>query len=140
MTEYGRVSALLIFAEKYYSKKKFKHAMRVANYAAEAAYDSHYVKPEEAFVVGLAHDLIEDTDCPQDELNVILGDAAFSSVCILTKGDDTPYEDYIHEVLDSCDKVAIHVKRADMKDHMAQIDTLTDKLRDKYLPILHYFL
>lgn len=35
---------------------------------------------------------------------------------------------------------AYWVKLADMKDHLAQTDTLTDKLKDKYLTALPYLL
>ena len=50
------------------------------------------------------------------------------------------YEDYIHKILDAKDDYAFIVKQADMKDHMTLTDTLTEKLRDKYIPVLHYFL
>ena len=50
------------------------------------------------------------------------------------------YDEYIHSILDSGDKLAILVKRADMKDHFMQAETLTDKLRDKYLPVVGLFL
>ena len=32
------------------------------------------------------------------------------------------------------------VKIADMKDHLAQTDTLTDKLKEKYIEALPYLL
>ena len=37
-------------------------------------------------------------------------------------------------------KCAWWVKIADMKDHLAQRDTLTEKLRDKYLEALPHLL
>lgn len=135
-----RIPKIMTFAEKYYPAKKFKHALRVACYAADAAREHTCVDPVKAFITGLAHDLIEDTDCPQDEFKKIVGSQIFTTVLTLTKSDDEEYQDYIHRVLDSKDSLAILVKRADMKDHMAQLDTLTDKLRDKYLPVLHLFL
>ena len=49
-------------------------------------------------------------------------------------------DELIHSILDSGDKLAILVKRADMKDHFMQTETLTDKLRDKYLPVVGLFL
>ena len=133
----GRVMAL---AEQYYPKKKFNHAMRVAAYAFEAAQHDDRVDINDAYAVAIAHDLIEDTECPQEVLQEVIGYDLFSSVLILTKSDLTSYEDYIKDVVFSGDYTAILVKRADMKDHMTQTETLTDKLRDKYLPVLHYFL
>ena len=84
--------------------------------------------------------MIEDTDCPQDKLQEILGTDLFSAVVILTKDDKDDYDEYIHSILDSGDKLAILVKRADMKDHFMQTETLTEKLRDKYLPVVGLFL
>ena len=125
---------------KYYPKKKMAHALRVAEYAYKAAKDITLISPYDAYLVGLAHDLIEDTDCPQDKLQEILGTDLFSAVVILTKDDKDDYDEYIHSILDSGDKLAILVKRADMKDHFMQTETLTEKLRDKYLPVVGLFL
>ena len=125
---------------KYYPKKKMAHALRVAEYAYKAAKDITLVSPYDAYLVVLAHDLIEDTDCPQDKLQEILGTDLFSAVVILTKDDKDDYDEYIHSILDSGDKLAILVKRADMKDHFMQTETLTEKLRDKYLLVVGLFL
>ena len=131
---------LIPLCMEYYPKKKMAHALRVAGYAYEEAKETHSVSPYDAYIVGLAHDLIEDTDCPQDKLQEILGTDLFSAVVILTKDDKDDYNKYIYSILDSGDKLAILVKRADMKDHFMQTETLTEKLKDKYLPVVGLFL
>ena len=131
---------LIPLCMEYYPKKKMSHAIRVADYAYEAAKETSSVSPYDAYLVGLAHDLIEDTDCPQDKLQEILGTDLFSAVVILTKDDKEDYKKYIYSILDSGDKLAILVKRADMKDHFMQTETLTEKLRNKYLPVVGLFL
>ena len=136
----AEISEVMLFCEKYYSKKKFLHALRVAAFALDKAEHDDRVDSKDAFIVGLCHDLIEDTDCSQDQLQMLIGIDLFSSVCILTKNDTESYQDYIIDVIYSNDPLAILVKGADMKDHMSQLDTLTDKLKEKYLPVLHYFL
>ena len=136
----AEISEVMLFCEKYYSKKKFLHALRVAAFALDKAEHDDRIDSKDAFIVGLCHDLIEDTDCPQDKLQEILGTDLFSAVVILTKDDKDDYDEYIHSILDSGDKLAILVKRADMKDHFMQTETLTEKLRDKYLPVVGLFL
>ena len=131
---------LISLCLEYYPKKKMAHALRVAEYAYKAAKDITVISSYDAYLVGLAHDLIEDTDCPQNQLQEILGTDLFSTVVILTKDDKDDYDKYIHSILDSGDKLAILVKRADMKDHFMQTETLTDKLRNKYLPVVGLFL
>ena len=134
----AEISEVMLFCEKYYSKKKFLHALRVAAFALDKAEHDDRVDSKDAFIVGLCHDLIEDTDCSQDQLQMLIGIDLFSSVCILTKSDTESYQDYIIDVIYSNDPLAILVKGADMKDHMSQLDTLTDKLKEKYLPFLHF--
>ena len=57
-----RLDRLMDLAEKWYSKKKFSHAMRVAGYANAMAMHDDRVDPLDAYVVAIAHDLIEDTN------------------------------------------------------------------------------
>lgn len=135
-----RLDRLMDLAEKWYSKKKFSHAMRVAGYANAMAIHDDRVDPLDAYVVAIAHDLIEDTNCPQEQLAEILGYDLFSSVLLLTKCDTISYHDYILDIVASDDDVAYLVKKADMKDHLTQVDTLSDKLKEKYLPEIHYFI
>lgn len=124
-------------AKTYYSKKDFDHAMRVAGYSY--AYD--YASGDTySFIVGILHDILENTDCSEEQLISCVGENLASTIHILTKSDDETYEEYIKSIFDSRDELAILVKRADMKDHLTQLDTLTDKLRDKYISVMKYFL
>lgn len=134
---------LVMIAEKWYNPKKFAHAMRVAAMAHEMAlYDSRMDSPRDAALVGLAHDLLEDTQIPMEVVSDFLSGEQFAAVMLLTKADDQSYDNYIKEILRNRDEspLAYLVKRADMKDHIAHMDTLTDKLRDKYLPHLAAFM
>lgn len=133
-------SSVFVTARRYYSKKNFDHAIRVTNYVTENA-----VIPEElrnsCIALALAHDLWEDTNCPLDEF----GDKKFSkALSLLTKPKDQPYVEYIKNIKEHCTEdwglCAWYVKLADMKDHLMQTETLTDKLKEKYLSALPYLL
>jgi (p)ppGpp synthase/HD superfamily hydrolase len=136
----------LELAEKAYPKKKLQHAIRVANYAVQIAeLDSRcetrtYLNTNYVFVVAILHDIVEDTEVPlgyiQNEFDVYVSEA----VELLTKPEDVEYKDYIENLVQSGDILAYWVKKADMKDHMAQTATLTEKLVNKYAPVLHYFI
>lgn len=134
-----KVNKLFNLAVQYYPKKKLAHALRVAEYATAKA-SALKMDITKTYIIALAHDLLEDTDCSREVLMSILGIDSYNSVDLLTKDRQETYEDYIHRILDSGDGYAFIVKQADMKDHMTLTDTLTEKLRDKYIPILHYFL
>ena len=124
---------------KYYSKKKINHAIRVAEYAAIRA-EENRLDSIRAYMIGLAHDLLEDTECPEEELIAAIGETNYNSVVLLTKSNDQKYEDYIRKIVESKDNYAFIGKQADMKDHMTLSNNLTEKLLNKYVPVLHYFL
>lgn len=133
------VGNLFNFAVEYYPKEKLVHALRVAEYATAKA-EALRLDKTRTYMIALAHDLLEDTNCPKEELMSILDKDNYNSVVTLTRIPQETYENYIHRILDADDEYAFIVKQADMKDHMALTDTLTEKLRDKYIPVLHYFL
>lgn len=140
MDNYSSLIKVMDLAQKYYPKNKLKHAIRVAGFACADAQTRTNVDSLSAFIVGIAHDLLEDTECFHEELEQAIGKNLMSSVIILTKSDDIIYEDYITEVKLSNDPLAILVKKADIKDHFSQEETLTKKLIEKYLPHIKDFL
>jgi len=140
MDNYNSLIKVMDLAQKYYPKNKLKHAIRVAGFACADAQTRTNVNSLSAFIIGIVHDLLEDTECSHEELEQAIGKNLMSSVIILTKSDDITYEDYITEVKLSNDPLAILVKKADIKDHFSQEETLTKKLIEKYLPHIKDFL
>ena len=118
---------LIELAEKQYPKNKFIHATRVATYAMEKAMMRRDVDPIEAYAVGIAHDLLEDTKCTQSDLLAIMDKKLVYDVVRLTKAEETPYEEYLESIIEYGSPLAILVKSEDMKDHMMQTKTLTNK-------------
>lgn len=72
-------------------------------------------KTTEEICVGFLHDTIEDTNMTFEKL-VSLGvrEDIAKSVQILTHKDGVPYFDYIRSIIESCDGVAIQVKKNDL--------------------------
>lgn len=118
----------------HYDEKTLAHAMRVAAYVA----DSPFVAEEnQGFTIALAilHDLIEDTAV---ELIDIQSLELRHGLIYLTKQEDESYVDYCNRIKQGLTEgwmgqCAYVVKLADMKDHLSLKDTLTDKLKAKYL-------
>lgn len=135
------ISKMLSLAEKYYKPKSLAHAIRVANYAFQnqQLYD-YDVDEDLLFCIALAHDLLEDTDCTEAEIEKIIDIYGLNAVKLLTKDSQITYKDYIENIVNSQNLYAIVVKRADMKDHLSQTETLTDKLKEKYLPVVSMLL
>ena len=121
-------------AKQYYSEKGYDHAIRVAGYVAENPMVTED-KMDTSIALAIMHDLLEDTDYKCDgRLTVHI----IYSLKLLTRDKKETYEDYISRIKANVSKFpeSYWVKLADMKDHLSQKETLTDKLRDKYLSAL----
>ncbi len=122
-------------AGQYYDAETNAHAVRVAGYVRE-----HPLIPDEiradCIALALMHDLWEDTDCPPD----ILSDCGHLQACLLllTRSKETEYTEYIANIRSHAKDMpeAYWVKLADLKDHLALTETLTDRRRDKYIKAL----
>lgn len=126
-------------AKQYYNPKTYEHALRVAEYVS----DNTFIPDEQMdFCISLAimHDLLEDTTYNYSEFK--LGNRFWACLKILTHSKSDNYIDYIKKIKNDSRLFpeAYWVKLADMKDHLAQTETLTDKLRDKYMEALPYLL
>ena len=129
----------LRMAKKYYKPATYDHAIRVANYVAE-----NKIMPEEkmddCIALAIMHDLLEDTefDISSFPMDYNLKDC----LEILTKDAESTYEEYIKHIKDDYPyhPEAYWVKLADIKDHLCQTETLTDKLKEKYIAVMPYLL
>ena len=62
-----KVNKLFNLAVQYYPKKKLAHALRVAEYATAKA-SALKMDTVKTYMIALAHDLLEDTECPKEDL------------------------------------------------------------------------
>ena len=83
---------------------------------------------EEAMIVGVLHDVVEDTDVTLADLE----DAGFApavteALGLLTHRDEVPYEDYVEAIAPNA--LARAVKLADLEDNMnlREIPEVTEK-------------
>jgi len=134
-----KTSFALRTAKEYYPEDKYNHAIRVMQYVAENDMIPYEYK-EECVSLAIMHDLIEDTNYTGSGLP----DFFCRALKLLTKPKDKDYIKYIKDIKNTgyinWRMCAYWVKLADMKDHLAQTETLTDKLKDKYLKALPYLL
>lgn len=123
-------------AKHYYDEKTYQHAMRVAGYVASNLSIPRNLR-NDCVCLAIMHDLVEDTefearDLSDDYINFR------NALILLTKPKDMKYADYCRQIASdkgTCSKnlCAYWVKLADMKDHLNLKETLTDKLKAKYL-------
>lgn len=126
-------------AREFYDEKTYYHAMRVAAYVANDNLVPEH-KKDDCVVLAIMHDLLEDTefDLSKVSMNCEMKDC----LRILTKDSESTYEEYIKNIKDNYlhHPEAYWVKLADIKDHLCRTDTLTDKLKEKYLAAISYLL
>lgn len=103
-----------------YPKDIKAHAVRVADMCIKHGFDY--------MMVGLLHDIIEDTDTTLDELPEDIR----VDISTLTRRSDETYFEYIDRVRNGSER-AIIVKLYDIKDHLEQKATLSKSLKKRYL-------
>lgn len=130
----------LRIAVKYYDKKTLTHAKHVL-FNIETDRD---IIPDRIYndciCLAVMHDLLEDTDYDPKDLPPNFKKA----LELITKPDDLTYDEYCLKIHNRAKQdyglCAWFVKLADMKDHLSQVDTLTPRLKEKYLSGLRYLL
>jgi GTP diphosphokinase / guanosine-3',5'-bis(diphosphate) 3'-diphosphatase len=90
------------------------------------------LQTEEEQIVGLLHDVVEDSDISIAEIVQVFGEKIADAVLALTHFDDEPYKDYIERVAKN--PIAIKVKLVDLMDHLApeRVSAISDQLVTKY--------
>lgn len=141
---YQRISSVLRLCASAYKLETYMHCLRVAEYAANnVVVKDNEDSRETAYILGLCHDLLEDTEVTLEHISEATG----YSLCFLenvlgalTKQSDESYVNYIQRVKSNSSFYTYIVKLADMKDHLTQVNTLTDRLKEKYWEALPYLL
>jgi (p)ppGpp synthase/HD superfamily hydrolase len=136
------LSKIIKMCYENYDNDTMNHALRVVDYIWDNPISNKLDKTE-LYITAICHDLIEDTKITLDQIHEILGDNSLrviNALELLTKNKNISYIDYIKEIKNSNNLLAYCVKLADMKDHLSQTETLTDKLREKYWNAIPYLL
>lgn len=127
-------------AKQYYNPDTYKHALRVASFVADNIFipDS---KMDNCIALAIMHDLEEDTNWDKNKCYE-LDEYLKESIGLITRKKNVSYIEYIKNIKENMVLYpeVYWVKIADMKDHLAQTDTLTDKLKEKYIEVLPYLL
>lgn len=126
-------------AKQYYKPDTRNHVLRVAGYVSENPMIP-WEKMDDCIALAIMHDLKEDTEW--DDEYIPGYEHLWDCLNLLTKPNDMDYRDYLN-LIHNCSygkPEAYWVKLADIKDHLMQTETLTDKLRDKYINALPYLL
>jgi len=128
----------LRMAKQYYDLNTYEHVLRVAAYVADNKMIPDNIM-DNCISLAIMHDLVEDTCYKKFNIVPLALQCGIENI---TKRRYEEYVDYIKRIVrnkDICPE-AYWVKLADMKDHLAQTETLTDKLKEKYLAALPYLL
>lgn len=82
---------------------------------------------DDACIVALLHDVVEDSDVTLEELSKTFPEKIVAAVDAITRREDETYEAYINRVSEN--KIARKVKIADLKDNMdiSRLASLADK-------------
>lgn len=139
--EYKLTKIAIHAARAHYDKETFDHANRVADYTSDNEVIPIDIR-NECWCVAMMHDLLEDTDYEPYELYPDYEDAYKALRLLTNKGEK--YEDYCERIHNSTGtrygQIAWFVKLVYIKDHLILKDTLTDRLKEKYINGLSHLL
>lgn len=136
-----RFSEALAFASIKHKKQQRKdgnpyilHTIKVAMYLAEEGFDYRYQ------IVGLFHDLLEDTDTTEFELKAYCDEEMIEAIKLVTKREGQTETEYINNILKH--PMAKAVKNADRIDNLTDLKNSDNKaFRNKYIAETNdYFL
>ena len=121
---------------QYAKGREREHGLCVAQYVGEMCDERGYSVEQKDFymALGVMHDLIEDCDCSINIIDEYFGHELAEALIAITKDKHESYDDYMKRVFKN--HHAEFVKRADMKDHLMRLETLTPKLLEKYKPYI----
>lgn len=124
--------------EKLFEGKVDKGGYPYLNHLHEV---SSKVEGDDAKLIGLLHDVIEDTEMTRDELLELgYSEHIVSSIEVLTRKKGEDYPDYIERIIASNNKDALNVKLADLNHNMdiSRIKNPTvndvDRIEKRYRP------
>lgn len=143
MKHYNLITKITELCVSNYESKTFNHCLRVASYVVDNVCLESDEEKETAFVLAMCHDLLEDTDVSVKDISEITGYAECfvdNVLSALTKEKGETYIEYIKRLKKNKSVYPYLIKLADMKDHLIQTETLTDKLKEKYWEALPYLL
>jgi hypothetical protein len=134
-----------------YTDETYKHAGRVADYAVKNPMISSDDEKMFIYCVAMCHDLLEDTAVTKENISKVTqkfgqdlflyGRSISDCVLELTHNKELEtYNDYICKIKNNGNPISYIVKLADMKDHFMQTETLTEKLKEKYIDAIRYLL
>ena len=112
---------------KYFSDKSDKGGNP---YKDHLIYVMNHVDTTEEKVVGLLHDIIEDTSVTEGQLlQYGIPKKLVDTIVILTKRSDETYDKYIKRIIESKNQIAINVKLADLENNMdfSRLKIITSK-------------
>lgn len=130
-------------AKRFLDEKTYLHSQRVAAFTEENPMIPQALK-EHCIALAWLHDLWEDSPCPAEEiLSLDSGQKLTVHMHYIThRIQEKTYEEYICSIKNAQELYpeVWWVKLADMKDHLSQRETLTQRLKEKYTRALAILL
>ena len=132
MTDESKYEAALRFAKLKHSGQFRKngepyvtHPIAVAEMLKEKGYGKDYL------IAGLFHDLLEDTDAKEEEIEALGGKAVLKAVKLLTKQKGYVMAEYVSGI--KSDPIAFAVKSADRLHNLQSAFVASEDFRRRYI-------
>ena len=122
-----------ILVQKEFANKKDKGGNP---YLCHLEYVASHGRNEEEKIIGLLHDLLEDTKVTIEELKE-MGFSSFilETLKLLTRNKAYSYDEYIDKIINSHNESALYIKKIDLEHNMdfTRCPNLDETTREKLL-------
>ena len=127
------------FCENHYNVAAWRHVVSVMEYVKQDLLYRFYPAEARRYLCALAiaHDAIEEGICTDTELQNM--GLKYLDLLALTHAKDESYIEYIDYLFNLGSQEAILVKKADIRDHLINKESLTPELKEKYSSVANYF-
>lgn len=103
----------------------YMHPLEVSNILKKKGFSEEYQ------IVGLFHDLLEDTNSTYEEIKEMTSEKIADAVKLLTKEDGYIMEEYIYNIKEN--EISRNVKLADRLHNLSELQYTSKEFRDKYI-------
>lgn len=105
-----------LICEKVFEGKKNKAGLPYMDYLVSVA---DLFNDDKAKAVSLMHDIFKETDLTESDLSYIgFPSDVVNAISILTRDKDEEYDNFINRIINSKNRLALKVKKADLKQSM----------------------
>lgn len=146
-----KIANIMEFLATHLTEEELEHCIKVGKYALQDV-DFYDISSDDSefkmkiYCTALFHSIIEKTEISFGTISDLLGSdtvtfAVIDALEVLAQNPNDSYTTYIEKIANSNNKIAIIIKRADLKAHLIEAgNVLTYETKEQYINLVRYLI